>query len=98
MCEARREEGSRGQRGEEALPSCVWRTELHDREHRQSLEARKGKNTNGKVASSAGLETGFRLLLSRTEREFTLGCSHPRCLWYVVSGSTGSEDTAASDG
>ena len=61
-------EGSRGQRGEEALPSWVWRTELHDREHRQSLEARKGKNTNGKVASSAGLGTGFRLLLSRTER------------------------------
>ena len=84
MCEARREEGSRGQRGEEALPSCVWRTELHDREHRQSLEAQKGKNTNGKVASSAGLGTGFRFLLSRTEREFTVGCSRPQCLWYVV--------------
>ena len=97
MCEARREEGSRGQR-EEALPSWVWRMELNDREHRQSLEARKGKNTNGKVASSVGLGTGYTLLLSRTEREFTLGCSRPRCFWYVVSGLTGSEYTAVSDG
>ena len=97
MCEARREEGSRGQRGEEALPSWVWRMELHDREHRQSLEARKGKNTNGKVASSAGLGTGFRLLLSRTERVH-IGLLSSTVPLVRCSGSTGSEYTAASDG
>lgn len=59
MCGARREEGSRGERGEEALPSWVWRRGLHDREHRPSLEAGKGKNGSGKVASSAGLGTGL---------------------------------------
>ena len=59
MCVARREEGSRGQRGEEVLPSWVGRRGPHDREHRPSLEAGKGKNGSGKVASSAGLGTGL---------------------------------------